>query len=549
VQLQIKGELSADGLRQAQELGWVSRLAQRAIGKTSYNATVGLRRGKPELLISSNLKGMALNLPAPLNKTASTTMPLRIESQLTRESLQPKSRILQDQIKVSLERLMSVVYVRDLSSGRARVLRGGIAIGPSVLETQNLRDNTVSLNVQLPTVDLDAWDATLTQLTGAPLIKSKTTKKALVGQEAAEEDAQEYLPNVAALRADQIKVTDRLINKVVVGGSRQGDLWRMTISADELNGSAEVRPANGTAPAQLFVRLAYLNIPPSSVPDVERLLTEQPSSIPTLDIVIADLTLRGKKLGRLEIDAVNRVGAKAAREWRLNKFNISLPEANLTASGSWMADGPRLRRTQLSFVLGLRDSGELLTRMGTPGAIRGGEGRLEGQVSWQGSPITIDYASMSGQMKLAIEKGQFLKTEPGAARLLGVLNLQALPRRLSLDFSDLFSDGFAFDFVRGDIRIEQGVALTNNLQMKGVVAGALIEGSADLVKETQQLKVVVVPEINAGTASLYMATINPLVGLTTYLAQLVLSKPLVRAGTTEFHVDGTWSDPRVTKVD
>jgi uncharacterized protein YhdP len=197
----------------------------------------------------------------------------------------------------------------------------------------------------------------------------------------------------------------------------------------------------------------------------------------------------------------------------------------------------------------LRDSGGLLARLGTPDAIRGGEGRLEGDVSWQGSPITLDYASMDGKMNLLVEKGQFLKTEPGAARLLGVLNLQALPRRLTLDFRDVFSEGFAFDFVRGDVRIEKGIASTNNLQMKGVVAGALIEGRADVVRETQDLKVVVVPEINAGTASLYVATINPLVGLTSYLAQMVLSKPLVRAGTSEFHIDGTWSDPRVTKVD
>lgn len=549
VPLQIKGEFTAEGLRQAQELGWVSQLAQHANGKATYSATVGLRLGKPELLISSNLRGLALTLPAPLNKAAATTLPLRIESQLTRESLQPKSRVLQEQIKVTLDRLLSVVYVRDLSTQRPRVLRGGIAVGPSVVEGLSLRDNAVGLVMQLPAIDLDAWDATLTKLTGAPLIKSKPVKKTILGQEAAAADAQDYLPHFVALQAEEVKVADRLIHNVLVGGSRQGDLWRMNISAEELNGAVEIRPAKGDVPAQLFARLAYLNIPPSSVPDVERLLSEQPSSIPTLDIVIADLTLRGKKLGRLEIDGVNRVGAKAAREWRLNKFNISVPEATFTANGSWMADGPRLRRTQFNFVLAIRDSGELLTRLGTPGAIRGGEGRLDGEVSWQGSPLSLDYASMSGQMKLAIEKGQFLKTDPGAARLLGVLNLQALPRRLSLDFSDLFSDGFAFDFVRGDIRIEQGVALTNNLQMKGVVAGALIEGSADLVKETQKLKVVVVPEINAGTASLYMATINPLVGLTSYLAQLVLSKPLVRAGTTEFQVDGTWADPRVTKID
>jgi len=549
LQLKINGNLTAEGLRQARELGFVSRLGLRANGKSSYNATLGLRRGQPELLISSDLKGMALTLPAPLNKSAAASMPLKIETQLTRESLQPKARVLQDQIKVSLDRLVAVTYVRDLSGSRPRVLRGGIAVGQSVADAVPMRDNAVSLNLRLPMVDLDAWNTALTQLTGTSPARRKGAVKPVIGNEAPDDGAQDYMPTFAALQADQIRVADRVIHKVVVGGTRQDDLWRLNIGADELNGSAEVRPARGNVPAQLFVRLAYLNIPPSLVPDVERMLTEQPSSIPTLDIVVGELTLRGKKLGRVEIEAVNRVGTNVTREWRLNKFNVSMPEASLTANGSWMADGPRLRRTQLSFVLAIRDSGELLTRLGTPGAIRHGEGRLEGQVTWQGSPITLDYASMSGKMNLDIEKGQFLKTEPGAARLLGVLNLQALPRRLTLDFSDLFSDGFAFDFVRGDVRIEQGIASTNNLQMKGVVAGALIEGSADLVRETQKLKVVVVPEINAGTASLYMATINPLVGLTSYLAQMVLSKPLVRAGTTEFQIDGTWVNPRVTKVE
>jgi uncharacterized protein (TIGR02099 family) len=549
LQLKINGELSADGLRQARELGFVSRVAQRATGKADYSATLGLRRGQPELLISSDLKGMALDLPSPLAKSAASKMPLRIESQLTRESLQPKSRVLQDQISVTLDRWVAVTYVRDLSGPRTRVVRGGIAVGQSVIDAIPMRDNAVSLNLQLASLDLDAWSKVFTQITGLSPLKRKAGQAAPIGSEAADANAQDYMPSFAALQAGQIKVADRVIHKVVVGGTRQDEVWRLNLSADELNGSAEVRPPNGALPAQLFARLAYVNIPPSSVPDVERMLSDQPSSIPALDIVVNDLTLRGKKLGRLEILAVNQVGAKAAREWRLNKFNLLLPEATFTANGSWLVDGPRLHRTQLSFALAIRDSGELLTRLGTPGAIRQGEGRLEGEVTWQGSPITIDYPSMSGKMNVSIDKGQFLKTEPGAARLLGVLNLQALPRRLTLDFRDVFSDGFAFDFVRGDVRIEQGVAMTNNLQMKGVVAGALIEGKADLVRETQDLKVVVVPEINAGTASLYVATINPLIGLTSYLAQSFLAKPLIRAGTSEFHVDGTWSDPRVTKVD
>ena len=106
-----------------------------------------------------------------------------------------------------------------------------------------------------------------------------------------------------------------------------------------------------------------------------------------------------------------------------------------------------------------------------------------------------------------------------------MLSLQSPPRRLSLDFRDVFSEGFAFDFVRGDMLIDQGVASTNNLQMKGVNAAVLMEGKADIEKETQDLRVVVVPEINAMTASLVATAINPVVGLGSFLAQVFLRGP------------------------
>src|SRR5207244_1911195 len=153
-----------------------------------------------------------------------------------------------------------------------------------------------------------------------------------------------------------------------------------------------------------------------------------------------------------------------------------------------------------------------------------------------------------GAFRVNVEGGQFLKADPGLAKLLGVLSLQSLPRRLVLDFRDVFSEGFAFDFIRGDISIEQGIASTNNLQMKGVNAAVLMDGRADIARETQDIKVVVVPEINAGTASLVATMINPAVGLGSFLAQLFLRQPLIRAATQEFHVDGTWADPRVTKL-
>ena len=152
-------------------------------------------------------------------------------------------------------------------------------------------------------------------------------------------------------------------------------------------------------------------------------------------------------------------------------------------------------------------------------------------------------------MNLSLDAGQFLKVDAGAARLLGVLSLQSLPRRLALDFRDVFQEGFAFDNIGGDFRLAAGVVHTNNLRMRGVQAAVLMEGKADIGTETQDLRVIVVPEINAGTASLAYAAINPAVGLGTFLAQVFLRRPLTAAGTREFHVSGPWDDPKVEKVE
>ena len=177
-----------------------------------------------------------------------------------------------------------------------------------------------------------------------------------------------------------------------------------------------------------------------------------------------------------------------------------------------------------------------------------GKGTITGQVSWQGSPLSLHYPSMNGKLQLDMREGRFLQADPGIAKLLGVLSLQALPRRLALDFRDVFSQGFAFDFIRGDITLRQGVASTNNLQMKGLNAAVLMEGFADVKDETQDLHVVVIPEINAGTASLIATAINPAIGIGSFLAQMILSKPLGKAATQEFRITGSWLDPKVEKL-
>ena len=564
VVFKAQGTISADGLKQFKEIGAVSRLAQHASGSAAYTASLGFRKGATELSVSSNLQGMALSLPAPLGKTAEAALPIVFENTLLADSLKP-GQTVQDQLVLTIGNVASINYVRDVSGAQPRVIRGSIGVGLEAGEAAQRLDNGVTANINLAQVNLDAWEKILDSATSAQPVGAVPP---LPGAGAAA--ALAYLPTLMAIRAKELTVQGRTLRNVVVGGSREGLNWRANIDADELNGYVEFRQADGTGGlggGRVFARLARLSLAPATANEVEALLDEQPANIPALDIVVEDLELRGKRLGRVEIEAVNRNANAAARdsasEWRLNKLNVTLPEAVLTASGNWaapkVADAATLpvggrtaaerRRTSMTFRLDVSDSGELLKRFGMADLIRRGKGRLEGQIGWAGSPLSLDYPSLGGQFNVNMESGQFVKADPGIGRLLGVLSLQSLPRRLTLDFRDVFSEGFAFDFVRGDVNINQGIAQTNNLQMSGVNAAVLMEGRADISRETQDLKVVVVPEINAGTASLIATVINPAIGLGTFLAQLFLRRPLMEAATQEFHIDGTWADPKITKVD
>ena len=544
VRINGQGVATAEGLRRASEFGQLARMAGALSGQTAYRTSLGFVHGAPEITVTSNLTGLAINLPAPLNKAAETALPLRYQNSIDPQST-GAGQLLRDTLRFELGSVVQAQYQRDISGDVPRVLRGGVG----VMEPAPQPVAGVAASINLKTLVVDEWESVDDKLFGAVDAREANGRLG-------------YTPDSIALRVQELHAGSRHLTRVVAGLSQEAGLWRANVDAEQLNGYVEYRPparrgAAGGA-GRVYARLSRLSLPKSEVEQVESLLDQQPASVPALDVVVEDFELRGKRLGRVEIEAVNRSsgqGRDALRDWQLSKFNVTTPEAQLTATGHWSAVGvpaPRgaaaPRRAVMDFKLTVADSGALLERLGTPKAIRGGKGQLSGQVGWLGSPLALDYPSLSGQINVAMDAGQFLKADPGAARLLGVLSLQSLPRRLSLDFRDVFQEGFAFDNITGDVTIAQGVAQTNNLRMRGVQAVVLMEGSADIARETQDLRVIVVPEINAGTAALAYAVINPAIGLGAFLAQALLRKPLSEAGTREFHVSGPWADPQVEPV-
>ena len=518
-------------------------------------------RSGTELSVTSDLRGVAIRLPAPLGKPAEAALALRYENGPIHGRAGAGSAA-QDHITIRLGDVAALRYQRALGPADARVLRGGIAVGPSAAALPALPAAGVAARVELARFDWDRWDDALTVLQRAPgpTAAGKQPRPATVTP-AASAAMRSYWPTQWQARIDALATEHVDLRRLSLNGTRDGAVWRSTVQADELAGQVEFKESADGGPGRVLARLSRLKLADpahaaTASPTAPQRDAQAAARLPALDVTVDRFELHGRDLGRLEIDAVNQpVPAGAAREWLLNKLRLTVPEATFTAQGKWTqppapdsaSAGPRAR-TALDFKLELIDSGRLLTRFGMKDVVRQGRGEMLGWLRWDGAPMAFDYPTLGGRFHVDVAAGQFLKVEPGFAKLLGVLSLQALPRRLSLDFRDLFSAGFAFDFVRGDVLVQRGVASSNNLQMKGASAAVLMDGRADIEAETQSLKVVVVPEIDAGTAALVATAINPALGLGTFLAQYFLRKPLSRAATQEFQIDGTWSDPRITKV-
>ena len=264
-------------------------------------------------------------------------------------------------------------------------------------------------------------------------------------------------------------------------------------------------------------------------------------SAPALDLIVDDFSLDKNHFGKLELEA-----RKNNRVWELSKIAIINPFGALNGQGFWFV-GQNANETRLDFSLKSADVGKLLTELNHPEAMNKGVADLTGKLNWQGSPADFDLASLGGTMKLKVDKGQFVKLEPGVGKLLGLLSLQGLARRVTFDFRDVFSEGLAFDTITSDITIEKGIASTERLAIGAPAAQVFMKGEVDLARETQNLSINVQPELG-GTAALGVALINPIAGAVTWLAHKAFSNPLNKIFSVDYRVTGSWSDPKIDKV-
>ena len=393
-------------------------------GSAKWTGSVRVRKKSADVRLTSNLVGLSSSLPEPFNKTATDALAFSFErkpppdatprtgakagatakaaasSAVARPPSSASPGAAQDMLDISLGRALRFQLVRRHDVTPAVITRGLLAIGDvsAVLPERNL-----AVAVNLPGINADFWRGLLAKQTNG----SDRSESALPPLPAVQFD----------VRAIDLTLMDKSFHDVRINGGRAegATSTRFELKSRELGGNFEWNSAGN---GKLTGRIAQFSVPESvSTPAaMQAKASEVIEVIPALDITVDQLSFKERTLGTVRLAAENREGY-----WN-TKVDVRNDDGTLEASGRWRPS-PTQPDTRVEFRLGAKNVEKLLARFGHPDTVRRGNASLAGSLSWNGSPFTIDYASLNGGFKLDASGGQFNKLEPGVGRLLGILSL------------------------------------------------------------------------------------------------------------------------------
>ncbi len=535
--VKVKGILSSRGVHKTYTSGVMKHLAGLMTGYAPF--TVDIKKGN--ILVSTNLKGIGLNLPAPLGKYAGTAVPLRVRL----KDIPSKGKTKYDELSVSYGEGKIAKYFRTKIGHDHywRVTQGGFGINRPIIAEEGLM-----VNADIHYFDLNEWIdfiAGFYTSAGSSASGKKSSGIGLI----------QYLePHWFNIKADTFDAFGIRAKQVMVDGSRHHGRWEIDASADVLDGHIVYIENNAAYPhGYLQAKLKNFDVPWKSIKshnDASGKTATYSGALPSMDIETENLGLLDRHdLGDAVLKAESIIGQLHGSEWQINQLRISNEDAFIEATGKWTALPGEASKTQLDFQLSVSNEGNLLKRLLFDGLLKGGVAMYKGNICWKGLPFVPDFSSMSGRISSNHTNGEFLKIKSGAAKLLGILSLQSLPRRINMDFRDIVAEGFFYDSIAGDYIVSDGVIKTDNLQIVGLPAEVGLKGSINIVEMTQDLTVNVKPEIDVGGVSIAMGLLNPLVGVGTFFAHTLARESLKQGFTYHYHITGDWENPVVEIID
>jgi uncharacterized protein YhdP len=220
----------------------------------------------------------------------------------------------------------------------------------------------------------------------------------------------------------------------------------------------------------------------------------------------------------------------------------------IRASGDWSLRGGR-EETALDATFTAQDLGKMLDALGYAGIVEGGQTLAHVVGRWRGSPAQFGLAHIDGTLEVQVGKGRILDVSPGAGRLFGLVSLQAIPRRLALDFSDFFSKGLAFDSISGRFELRDGNAYTDDLALTGPAADIRVRGRTGLRQRDYAQDLDVTPRVGGVLPVVGALAGGPVGGVAGIVIQNVLSTPIDQMVNAKYKVTGSWDRPEITLIE
>lgn len=517
VRLRLNGHLEA--LRLAEK--WFPSWSPWFQGAADFTAHIIFRKAKTSgdkvttVRVSSALKGIEVTLPPPLAKPADQGQKLLWEIRGTHGD--------KKQITLTYGDGLQGVFEITGSGKSLRLLKGKIRVGngPPVLPERG-----IWLVGTLPQLSIDAWRKVLT----------KTARG----------DSSKWVqPDHMVLQVEQMELFGWHFGGVTVKANRELSHWQTQVSGPSLKGNITI-PAQGSK-GPLTADLDYLHLHSRALEGEFQLA--HPQSWPALDLICRQCQYNNYDLGVIKVYA-----SPYANGLHLEELEMVSPVMQLRASGDWTVHG-ETQWSHLDIKAHSPDLGQLLTKFNYQTNIAGGKTEVEIVAGWPGAPTLFDLERLDGSMRLTVGKGRLLNVEPGAGRLFGLLSVSTLPRRLALDFSDIFSKGFAFDRIQGTFAIRQGNAYSNQLVMEGPTAQVQASGRIGLATQDYDQIIAVTPNVFSSLPLAGAVAGGPVglgVGTAIMLADKLVDKMFgTQVGqllTYYYTVSGPWAKPLVSRV-
>jgi uncharacterized protein (TIGR02099 family) len=517
---QMQTRINASGQASLKSLtDWLQfRQALPASGDLPYQLQVSLGSRDNSLNVSSSLKGLTIDLPAPFGKAAAETRDSRFSM-----SLQGPERRF-DAAYADLARFAYAAPADKLGQGRGELLLGaGQAQLPAA---QGLR-----VKGRLESLDLGPWQQQAARFAG----------------DDPGGNARQNLQSVD-LSIGQLKAFGMNLNQAVVRLARGGPAWDLRLDSKEVIGNARLPDAKA---APMVVRLQTLRLPPADPAETQSeegpdpLASFDPRKVPALDLSI-DKLYRGDDLfGNLALKLRPTARGVAAQD-----IDLDFKGLHVDGSGAWEGETGATSSWYKGRLDG-KNLADVLKAWGFAPTVTSRDFRLDVDGRWPGSPAWVGLKRFSGSMDAALRSGQFVEVEGGAQalRVFGLLNFNSIGRRLRLDFSDLFDKGLAYDRVKGLLVASSGVYVTREpIAVTGPSSNFELDGTLDLVRDrvAANLQVTLPVTNNLPLAALIVGA--PAVGGALFLVDRLIGDRVSRFASVHYRVEGPVKEPKITFV-